>query len=276
MAVRCTCCETCSSASSCRRCSKNSTSSSIAATPNSRQSRTIIDIKAVYSSDAFSLGGGPSSAIACTSSIAEYRAPAHGISPYRRTPPWRPPSGADSARCRRSRAARLADAAKTLNVPPPRRARIKFNADGSRPRADDRAAGARLGCARRAHSRRVARGAARALRAARLARAGVRRLRDPPAVRQAHAAADAGRAASCRRWRCAAASRCSRSAPARAIVSACLAQLGGRVRSLELHPEIADLARANLRAAAPELPIEVIERRRACSWPRNRATTSSC
>ena len=41
-------------------------------------------------------------------------------------------------------------------------------------------------------------------------------------------------------------------------MSACLARLGGRLRSLELHPEIADFARANLRAAVPELPIEVI------------------
>jgi protein-L-isoaspartate(D-aspartate) O-methyltransferase len=41
-------------------------------------------------------------------------------------------------------------------------------------------------------------------------------------------------------------------------LSACLARLGGRLRSLELHPEIADFARANLRAAVPALPIEVI------------------
>ena len=41
-------------------------------------------------------------------------------------------------------------------------------------------------------------------------------------------------------------------------LSACLARLGGRVRSLELHPEIADFARANLRAVVPELPIEVV------------------
>ncbi|HEX2790873.1 MAG TPA: protein-L-isoaspartate O-methyltransferase [Steroidobacteraceae bacterium] len=41
-------------------------------------------------------------------------------------------------------------------------------------------------------------------------------------------------------------------------LSACLAGLGGRVRSLELHPQIADFARANLGAAAPGLPIEVI------------------
>jgi protein-L-isoaspartate(D-aspartate) O-methyltransferase len=41
-------------------------------------------------------------------------------------------------------------------------------------------------------------------------------------------------------------------------LSACLAQLGGRVVSLELHQEIADFARANLRAVAPGLPIEVI------------------
>jgi protein-L-isoaspartate(D-aspartate) O-methyltransferase len=41
-------------------------------------------------------------------------------------------------------------------------------------------------------------------------------------------------------------------------LSACLATLGGRVRSLELHPQIADYARANLGAAVPGLPIEVI------------------
>jgi protein-L-isoaspartate(D-aspartate) O-methyltransferase len=41
-------------------------------------------------------------------------------------------------------------------------------------------------------------------------------------------------------------------------LSACLAQLGARVRSLELHADIADFARANLRAVAPSLPIEVI------------------
>jgi protein-L-isoaspartate(D-aspartate) O-methyltransferase len=42
-------------------------------------------------------------------------------------------------------------------------------------------------------------------------------------------------------------------------LSACLARLGGPVRSLELHAQIADFARANLRAAAPTLPIEVID-----------------
>ena len=41
-------------------------------------------------------------------------------------------------------------------------------------------------------------------------------------------------------------------------LSACLGQLGGRVVSLELHQELADFARANLRAVAPSLPIEVI------------------
>jgi protein-L-isoaspartate(D-aspartate) O-methyltransferase len=41
-------------------------------------------------------------------------------------------------------------------------------------------------------------------------------------------------------------------------LSACLAQLGGRVVSLELHQQIADFARANLQAVAPGLPIEVI------------------
>ena len=41
-------------------------------------------------------------------------------------------------------------------------------------------------------------------------------------------------------------------------LTACLARLAGRVRSLELHPDIADLARANLQAAAPTLPHEVV------------------
>jgi protein-L-isoaspartate(D-aspartate) O-methyltransferase len=41
-------------------------------------------------------------------------------------------------------------------------------------------------------------------------------------------------------------------------LSACLARLGGRVRSLELHAGLADYARSNLRAVVPELPIEVI------------------
>ena len=41
-------------------------------------------------------------------------------------------------------------------------------------------------------------------------------------------------------------------------LTACLARLGGRVRSLELHPDIAEFARANLLAAAPTLPYEVV------------------
>ena len=41
-------------------------------------------------------------------------------------------------------------------------------------------------------------------------------------------------------------------------LTACLGRLGGRVRSLELHPDIAEFARANLRAAAPTLPCEVV------------------
>jgi protein-L-isoaspartate(D-aspartate) O-methyltransferase len=40
-------------------------------------------------------------------------------------------------------------------------------------------------------------------------------------------------------------------------LSACLAQLGGRVRSLELHQELADYARGNLQGASGP-PIEVI------------------
>jgi protein-L-isoaspartate(D-aspartate) O-methyltransferase len=41
-------------------------------------------------------------------------------------------------------------------------------------------------------------------------------------------------------------------------LSACLARLGGRVRSLELHRDLADFARANLQATAPTLPCEVV------------------
>ncbi|HWW21485.1 MAG TPA: methyltransferase domain-containing protein, partial [Steroidobacteraceae bacterium] len=41
-------------------------------------------------------------------------------------------------------------------------------------------------------------------------------------------------------------------------LSACLARLGGRVRSLELHPELAGFARANLQATVPTLPCEVV------------------
>jgi protein-L-isoaspartate(D-aspartate) O-methyltransferase len=41
-------------------------------------------------------------------------------------------------------------------------------------------------------------------------------------------------------------------------LSACLAQLGGQLRSLELHPQIADFARANLAAVVPGLAIEVV------------------
>ena len=41
-------------------------------------------------------------------------------------------------------------------------------------------------------------------------------------------------------------------------VSACLAQLGGTVRSVELHEELVALARANLKAAMPTLAIDVV------------------
>jgi len=42
-------------------------------------------------------------------------------------------------------------------------------------------------------------------------------------------------------------------------VSACLAELGGRVRTLELHPQIAEFARANLQQAAQgELSVELL------------------
>jgi protein-L-isoaspartate(D-aspartate) O-methyltransferase len=40
-------------------------------------------------------------------------------------------------------------------------------------------------------------------------------------------------------------------------LTACLARLGGRVRSLELHADMADFARSNLQGAAPTLPYEV-------------------
>ncbi len=40
-------------------------------------------------------------------------------------------------------------------------------------------------------------------------------------------------------------------------LSACLGRLGARVHTLELHPEIAELARANLRAAVASLPVQV-------------------
>jgi protein-L-isoaspartate(D-aspartate) O-methyltransferase len=42
-------------------------------------------------------------------------------------------------------------------------------------------------------------------------------------------------------------------------LSACLARLGARLRSLELHAEIAEQARATLHAVAPVLPIELIQ-----------------
>jgi protein-L-isoaspartate(D-aspartate) O-methyltransferase len=42
-------------------------------------------------------------------------------------------------------------------------------------------------------------------------------------------------------------------------VSACLAQLGGRVHSLELHEELVALARSNLGAATPALAVDVIK-----------------
>ena len=42
-------------------------------------------------------------------------------------------------------------------------------------------------------------------------------------------------------------------------VSACLARLGGRVRTLELHPELVSLARANLNGLADSPAVEVIE-----------------
>jgi protein-L-isoaspartate(D-aspartate) O-methyltransferase len=41
-------------------------------------------------------------------------------------------------------------------------------------------------------------------------------------------------------------------------LTACLARLGGRVRSLELHPDLADFARTNLKAVAPTLPYEIV------------------
>src|ERR1700684_1032418 len=41
-------------------------------------------------------------------------------------------------------------------------------------------------------------------------------------------------------------------------LSACLAQLGGRVRSIELHEQLAEYARAHLRTLGADLPIEVL------------------
>ncbi|HEX2790874.1 MAG TPA: hypothetical protein VHN17_10625 [Steroidobacteraceae bacterium] len=81
----------------------------------------MIDINAVYSSDAFSLVTGPSSAIARASSIAEYRrqpmAFHHIVGAVRRAPARR----ATFRHLRTPQGARtLADATKTLNVPYPR------------------------------------------------------------------------------------------------------------------------------------------------------------
>jgi protein-L-isoaspartate(D-aspartate) O-methyltransferase len=42
-------------------------------------------------------------------------------------------------------------------------------------------------------------------------------------------------------------------------LSACLAQLGGPLRSIELHPDIAQFARANLAAVLPSIAIEVLD-----------------
>jgi protein-L-isoaspartate(D-aspartate) O-methyltransferase len=42
-------------------------------------------------------------------------------------------------------------------------------------------------------------------------------------------------------------------------VSACLAQLGGRVRSVELHEELVALARLNLKAGTPALAVDVVK-----------------
>lgn len=42
-------------------------------------------------------------------------------------------------------------------------------------------------------------------------------------------------------------------------VSACLAHLGGHVRTLELHRELAQAARANLKGLANATPVEVVE-----------------
>jgi protein-L-isoaspartate(D-aspartate) O-methyltransferase len=42
-------------------------------------------------------------------------------------------------------------------------------------------------------------------------------------------------------------------------VTACLSQLAGGARSLELHPQLAQAARVNLAAGAAGLPVEVIE-----------------
>lgn len=42
-------------------------------------------------------------------------------------------------------------------------------------------------------------------------------------------------------------------------LSACLAQLGARVRSVELHEELVALARSNLKAATPTLAVDVVK-----------------
>jgi protein-L-isoaspartate(D-aspartate) O-methyltransferase len=41
-------------------------------------------------------------------------------------------------------------------------------------------------------------------------------------------------------------------------VSACLARLGGQVSSIEIHPEVAELARANLQGFAATAPVQVV------------------
>lgn len=42
------------------------------------------------------------------------------------------------------------------------------------------------------------------------------------------------------------------------FVSACLARLGGQVQTIEIHPEVAELARANLQAFPPAAAVRVI------------------
>ena len=224
----------------------------------------------------FFLGRGPSSAIARASSIAEYRSPAHGISPYRGGH-WRR-ARADAIRhLRRCRAPTLGRPAKTLNVPhPPPGTGLSPMLIGSSPRADGRAAGARLGCARRAHSRHLARGAARALRAAGAganwrsptARSplpcGKRMLRPMLVGRILQALALQRRRAGARdRHRLGLSVRL----PGRA------GRPGAQPRTA---PGDRRLARANLRGGRAGAAGRGRRWPTACSWPRQRATTSSC
>jgi hypothetical protein len=98
----------------------------------------MIDIKVVYLSDAFSLVKGPSSAIAHLQHSGQW-SPTHGISPYRGE------SAANAGAAVSIQALACAGSClwpwqaqqKPLTSRLPASRRIKFNADGNRPRADD-------------------------------------------------------------------------------------------------------------------------------------------